>query len=190
MGRLIGLIIPAMWIAWCLYWWVSARDTKATVRRESVASRWSHIGPLVVGALLIGLPRVPVWPLDLPILPQTWAGFWSGVALTAAGLGFTVWARLTLGRNWSGTVTVKAGHELIRTGPYALARHPIYTGLLLALAGSAVARDEWRAVLGLVLAVAGLWIKLKLEEAWMSETFGEAYARYRREVRALVPFLI
>lgn len=187
---LIQQLIPLLWLAWCLYWWISARDTKATVRLETVGSRYRHIAPLVMGALLIGLPALRLPVLGAYILPPDWAQYVIGVVLTIAGLGFTVWARRTLGRNWSGLVTVKADHELIRTGPYALVRHPIYTGLLLAFVGSAIARDQWRAVLGLLMIVIGLWRKLKLEERWMTETFGEAYARYRQEVRALVPFLI
>src|SRR5215467_12702020 len=91
----------------------------------------------------------------------TWllAAWWIarvGVALTAIGLGFTVWARVQLGRFWSGTVTLKEGHELVRTGPYAVTRHPIYTGLLLALIGSAMARGTLGGLLGLVLLTFGI----------------------------------
>ena len=92
-----------------------------------------------------------------------------GVAAVAAGLAFTVWARICLGRNWSGTVTLKQDHELVRTGPYRFVRHPIYTGLLVAIAGSAVVRGEWRAALALVIAFAALWRKLRLEERWLEK---------------------
>jgi protein-S-isoprenylcysteine O-methyltransferase Ste14 len=68
-------------------------------------------------------------------------------------------------------------------------RHPIYTGLLLALIGSAMARDEWRGVLAVALAFLALWRKLRLEERWLTEIFGDEYRRYRREVRALIPFV-
>lgn len=89
----------------------------------------------------------------------------------------------------SATVTVKEDHELVRTGPYRFVRHPIYTGLLLGFIGTAVARAEWRGVLAVALVFISLWRKLKLEERWMGETFGARYASYKREVRALVPFL-
>ena len=95
-----------------------------------------------------------------------------------------------LGRNWSGVVTVKQDHELIRSGPYRYVRHPIYTGLLIAFAGSAIARGEWRGILALAIVFAALWRKLRLEERWMIETFGDAYLRYRAEVRALIPFVL
>jgi protein-S-isoprenylcysteine O-methyltransferase Ste14 len=95
-----------------------------------------------------------------------------------------------IGTNWSGTVTIKQGHELVTTGPYALVRHPIYTGLLLALAGSALARGEWRGALAVLIALLALWRKLRLEEHWMREQFGEAYRAYSRRVAALVPFIL
>ena len=110
--------------------------------------------------------------------------------MLAAGLGFAVWARRCLGRNWSGIVTVKQGHELIRSGPYALVRHPIYTGLLLAILGTASAIGEWRGLIAFVLITAGFVLKLRIEEDFISETFGEQYARYRAEVPALIPFIV
>jgi len=100
------------------------------------------------------------------------------VLIVAAGLGFTVWARIHLGRNWSGTVTLKQGHEFVRSGPYRYVRHPIYTGLLAAFAGSALARGELRGIVAVAIAFAALWRKLKLEERWLGEAF-------RRELRAL-----
>jgi len=123
-------------------------------------------------------------------LPDAPATYWSGFAIVVLGLAFTVWARIVLGRNWSGIVTVKQDHELVTTGPYRWVRHPIYTGLLFAFAGSAIARGEWRGVLAVVIVLAGFWRKLKLEERWMIETFGDAYLRYREKVRALIPFVL
>ncbi len=102
---------------------------------------------------------------------------------------FTVWARLHLGRNWSGTVTIKDGHELITSGPYALVRHPIYTGLLLAMLGSALALGDWRGVAAFALAAGALWRKLRVEESWMQQQFGDAYQAYSQRVAALIPFV-
>jgi protein-S-isoprenylcysteine O-methyltransferase Ste14 len=105
----------------------------------------------------------------------------------AAGLAYSIWARHYLGRNWSGIVTVKQDHELVRDGPYRHVRHPIYSGILLGFVGSAIARDEWRGVLAIAIAYLALWRKLRLEERWMIERFGDAYRRFQREVPALVP---
>jgi len=113
-----------------------------------------------------------------------------GVALTAMGIAFSIAARAWLDGNWSGTVTLKQGHELIRNGPYALVRHPIYTGMLLALFGTALVIDRWRALIGFAILVAGLLYKMRVEERFMAEQFGDVYARYRAEVPALIPFLV
>jgi protein-S-isoprenylcysteine O-methyltransferase Ste14 len=111
------------------------------------------------------------------------------VALIVAGLAWTVWARNTLGDNWSGRVTVKSGHELVRSGPYRWIRHPIYTGALLALLGSALASVKVSAFLGLTVAIGALVYKLRIEERWMLGRFGETYRAYQRASWALVPFI-
>ena len=107
-----------------------------------------------------------------------------------AGLVFSIWARVHIGRNWSGIVTLKQDHELIQSGPYRLVRHPIYTGLLLGFIGTAIARDEWRGWLAVLMVLAALWRKLRLEERWLTEQFGDAYRQYRSEVAALIPYLL
>lgn len=183
-------LFSAMWVSWALYWWALSRHVKVNARRESLVSRLLHIGPLVIAILLLWVPSMPFAFLDEPILTWTVSLFWIGAALTAAGLLFTVWARVHLGTNWSGTVTIKKGHELITSGPYAFVRHPIYTGLLLAFAGSALARDELRGALAFVLVLWSLWRKLRNEERWMLEQFGEAYSTYSRRVAALIPFVL
>ncbi len=165
----------------------------ATSRLQSAASRLpsrlAHIVPLAVAALLFCTPGARSGLLGRHYLPSAEWPFWLGALLTVGGLLFAIWARLHLGRNWSGTVTIKKGHELITSGPYALVRHPIYTGLLLAFLGSAVALGEWRGVLALALATGALWRKLRLEERWMRLQFGDAYRMYSRRVAALVPFV-
>jgi protein-S-isoprenylcysteine O-methyltransferase Ste14 len=110
--------------------------------------------------------------------------------MLALGLGFAVWARVHLGRNWSNTVTLKRDHDLVRGGPYRLARHPIYTGALVAVLGTAIARGEWRGLLASAIVFAALWRKLGIEEKLLEEVFGDKYRSYRREVRALIPFVL
>ena len=184
---LIWNLIPLMWLAWCLYWVISARNVKRTVRRESIASRISHVLPLVVGVLLVAIPHLPSAVFATRILPRTLATYWTGVALVFLGLAFAVWARRHIGSNWSGTVTVKESHVLVRTGPYAWVRHPIYTGLLVAILGSAVARGELRGVWALALCTFAFVRKLRIEERWMRQVFGAEYERYSAQVPALIP---
>jgi protein-S-isoprenylcysteine O-methyltransferase Ste14 len=182
-------LMLGLWLAWALYWLISAYGAKRTRRRESPGSRLAHVIPLLLGVTLIAWPHHPgpQW-LSWPLVPAGPARFGSALALTVAGLAFTVWARVHLGRNWSGTVTLKEGHELIRTGPYAYVRHPIYAGLMVALLGSAVACGELRALIGFVIVTAALVRKLRIEERFMRESFPEQYRDYCAEVPALIPF--
>ena len=181
-------LFPGMWLLWAVYWFLASRHAKPSERREPIASRLLHVLPLLLAAWLLWGDRVPVSFLNERFLPGAAWPFWFAAVLTAVGLLFTVWARVYIGRNWSGVVTIKQGHELIDTGPYAVVRHPIYTGLLIAFIGSAVARGEWRGVLAVLIAWAALWRKLRLEERWMIERFGEKYVAYRGRVPALVPW--
>lgn len=182
-------LIPALWSAWALYWWIASRGAKPVARRESVGSRLGHIVPLVVAAYLCTARHVPGW-LGERFLPTGEGIFLAGVALVVLGLLFTVWARVALGGNWSGTVTLKEGHEIVKTGPYRRIRHPIYTGLLLMFLGSAIARGEWRGLVATVIAFVALWRKLKLEERWLTEHFGAPYSDYCKTSAALIPFIL
>lgn len=184
------VIIVALWCLWLVYWLIAALGGKPVERREGSWSRLTHHVPLLLGAVLIAVPNFLGGWLEGFFRPATLAMFWTALALVAAGLGFAVAARVWLAGNWSGTITVKAGHELIRSGPYAYVRHPIYSGLLLALLGTTLAVGQWRALLGFALIVAGIVRKLTIEERFMTEEFGETYADYRRHVRMLLPFVV
>ena len=188
LDTIIGIIIPALWLAWLLYWWLSARNVKPTRWREPLKSQLLHRVPVILAFLLIAAPRWVPSVLARRFLPD--GAFFPvlGTVLLAAGLGFSVWARRHLGRNWSAQVVVKEDHALVRTGPYKYVRHPIYTGILLALLGMAVAIGEWRGVVGLLLALVAFARKSGEEEKRMRETFPE-YSEYERETRALVPFV-
>jgi protein-S-isoprenylcysteine O-methyltransferase Ste14 len=179
--------LTLLWLAWLLYWWIASLRVKQPVRTESFASRLAHGLPMLAAALLLLMGRPANW-LGQSVLPwHDWSRYDTGLALVAIGLAFSVWARWLLGRNWSATVTVKDQHELVQRGPYRLARHPIYTGILLAFLGTAIAQNEWRSVLAFVLVWLSLWRKWRLEERFMQETFGEAYVKYRAAVPAIIP---
>ena len=170
-----------------MVWALWAIRTKRTEQRESVASRLSYSLLLMAGFYLIFARSIPVLWLRQPILPrEAWVQV-MGIAITAAGLLFAIWARLYLGTNWSGTVTVKVGHELVRSGPYRWVRHPIYSGLLLATIGTGIERGEVRGILGFLFACAGFLIKLRREEKFMKATFGAQYDDYSRTTGALLP---
>ena len=175
-----------MWGIWLLYWIVSASGVKRARLRELPASRLMHVLPVIVGAVLIVGPNMRAMKYATPLVgPLQWVGF----GLVTAGLAFAIWARWHLGANWSAKITVKEDHELIRTGPYGWARHPIYTGLLTAVLGTAIAVGRWPALLGVAIIAASYIRKLRIEEHRMREVFGEQYVRYQAEVSALIPFV-
>src|SRR5262249_53697539 len=127
--------------------------------------------------------------LVVRVLPHNLATFWLGFILVLAGVALAIAARVSLGGNWSGIVTLKQDHELICKGPYRLVRHPIYTGLVVAVLGTAIAQGELRSVFALALVIAALVHKIGIEEAFLIQEFGDAYDRYRHQVPALIPFL-
>lgn len=190
MSLVFGYLFPAMWIGYFAYWSAMSKDVKETTRSESATSRLVRTVLMLCAIALLALPHVPLPLVNRRFLPLGVVYFWIGAAITAGGLVFSVWARRHLGKNWSQKVTVKKDHELIVSGPYSLVRHPIYTGLLLGLLGTAVARGEWRGLLAVALVFAALWHKLRLEEKWMRAQFGEPYEAYARRVAALVPHII
>jgi protein-S-isoprenylcysteine O-methyltransferase Ste14 len=183
-------LIGVLWIAWLAYWGVASIGTKTTVRVQRGLARTLYLVPLILAALLLFEPLRLGAGLDARIYARSPEAALIGLVVVAAGLAYAVWARLHLGTNWSGEVTVKQDHELIRSGPYRLVRHPIYTGLTLALIGTAIAVGTWRGVIAVILAAASFWWKLKLEERWMVETFGEDYRRYQSQTAALIPYLL
>ncbi len=188
MSLVYRYLFPAMWFSWMAYWLLASRGAKPAERREPLGSRLLHVLPLLLAFGLLSAGKVPGSFLNERLFPWAPWEFWVAAFVAAAGMLFTVWARVHLGGNWSGIVTIKHDHELIVDGPYAIVRHPIYTGLLVAFIGSAMARGEWRGVLAVLIAWWALWRKLRLEERWMAERFGQQYKAYCRRVPALVPF--
>ena len=182
-------LFPVLWFGWAFYWWLTSRNVKETARGESFLSRVAHLGPMLLGAAMIWSPRLGLAALDARFMPWAPWQFWVGAAVTAGGLAFAVWARRHIGRNWSAIVTLKQDHELVTSGPYALVRHPIYTGLLFGFLGSAFALGQCRGLLAVAIVYLALLRKYRLEERWMHERFGAAYDAYRARVKALVPFL-
>ena len=179
----------AAWIALGVVWAIGALSGKRTVRVQALGSRLLELVlTMAAFGLLFWKYRFP-GPLAWRFLPESPAAAWTGLALTAAGCAFAIWARLYLGRNWSAIVTIKQNHELVRRGPYAVVRHPIYAGILLAMFGTAISIGQVRGLIAVALALIAWHMKAQLEEAFMIQQFGEDYLRYRKEVKALIPFI-
>ena len=183
-------LIFGFWLVWLMYWLVASRGNKEVAQHESGVSRASHVIPLSIGAWLLIAQRTPWAPLNERFVPLAEWTFVVGAFLVALGLAFSVWARVYLGGNWSGTVTLKRGHELVRTGPYRFVRNPIYTGLIVAFIGSALARGMWGSVLGVAIAFGAVWHKARIEERVLHDAFGKQYEDYKRDVKALIPYVL
>ncbi|HEV2114045.1 MAG TPA: isoprenylcysteine carboxylmethyltransferase family protein [Terriglobales bacterium] len=184
------IISNAFWVLWAVffaYWIISALRIKRVKSAESLGSRLSYGLPIWTAYVLLLTDSHRWGPLSRHIYPVTLAVALTGLALTAFGIGFAIWARYTLGQNWSSKVTIKVDHELIRSGPYARVRHPIYTGILTALAGSALAMGEWRGWLAVLLALIAFCIKAAREEKMLAQEFGERFTAHQQQTGFLLP---
>jgi protein-S-isoprenylcysteine O-methyltransferase Ste14 len=176
-----------IWFAWCVLWLLMAAWSKPSKRREFPWQRLEHVIPMVFGFLLIYNHQFAWGVLGDHVVPQNAAAAVIGLLLTVGGLLFAVWARIALGANWSGTVTIKSGHNLIRRGPYRWIRHPIYTGILLSFLGTILLQGEVRAFLGFGLVLLALYRKAKREERFLSEEFGDGFAEHTKQTGMFLP---
>ena len=178
--------INALWTLFGLYWIVSAFKLKKTKRRESWGQRFRYVLPLLA-AFYLFRPSAHYGWLGIRFIPEGDAAGWIGVVLTAAGVAIAIWARWHLGANWSGVVTLKEGHELIRSGPYRTMRHPIYTGILLALLGTAVALGEVRGLLAVTIAWLSFYMKARREESFLTQEFGDRFGEHTKRTGMFLP---
>jgi protein-S-isoprenylcysteine O-methyltransferase Ste14 len=182
-------IIGGLWAVWFFYWWLASRGVRKPARTESPASRAIHMGLLAFAFLTLFSPMLRFGFLGTRVIPESVALEWVGVGMTCAGLLFSVWARVHLGRFWSGEVQIKEGHRLIQSGPYAFVRNPIYTGFLLAIVGSALTLGEARGAVIIAATLTAFARKIRMEEKMLGAEFGAEFLAYRAKTKALIPFL-
>lgn len=185
-----GYLVGASWLLFAAYWFVTAFGAKAPAKAERASERVGHMILMVLGFMLLRYTAPhSLHLLNSRFVPDVRWIYWLGAYLTFAGVMFAIWARRTIGREWSATVQIKQDHQLIRSGPYARIRHPIYTGMLLALAGTALAIGEYRALLGLAVIAVGFVQKAKKEESFLAVQFGAAFAEHRLHTGFFLPRL-
>jgi len=183
-----GLAIVVLWVGWAISWAVAAVWQAKTEKSAGVRAELPSRVVLVIGAALL-LVRAHGYVGPLRLWSVTWVEAWVCVGVIAAGFAFSWWARIYLGPLWSGQITKKTDHRVIDTGPYGIVRHPIYTGILLAIAGLVAAKGTVLGVAGGLAVVIGLWMKARVEERWLRQEIGpDVYDAYRRRVPMLVPF--
>ena len=183
--------IDAVWLTVGIVWAIGALRLKPIAHSQTAFSRLGEIIPLVLAAwLLFASAHVPP-VLNIRVLPGNLADQLAGLLVTIAGAAIAIFARISLGSNWSGKATIKHGHELIRTGLYSVVRHPIYSGLLLAVVGTAVAFGGLRDLLAIPLTLVGLRMKIREEEKLLTREFAQEYAAYRQRVKgAIIPRIL
>jgi protein-S-isoprenylcysteine O-methyltransferase Ste14 len=183
----LRLVPTICWLIFLAYWIMSARATKTTTERQHRGRELMIRLTMVAGGVLIGFGGRGIG-LATPVVQTGIVALQTlGCILCGLGLAVALWARHTLAGNWSSSVTFKEDHELIQRGPYSYARHPIYTGILLMMLGTAMTANQKGALLGVVLVFGGLWWKLRQEEMLMTKHFPETYPAYRQRVKALIP---
>ena len=180
-------LIEGPWIVFCAYWVMGALKTHRTVTAESFVARTRHLLLEISGFALLFGGFMDIGALGKRVFHRTYATSVAGVALTWIGIALAMWARWHLGQYWSGRITLKQDHKLIRTGPYAHFRHPIYSGIILAAIGGALAIDKWRCVVGVAAIVLAYLIKGKKEESVLAAQFGEDFKEHCRHTGFLIP---
>lgn len=181
-------LINIPWWIFLTYWIISALKTRRAQKKEPFAWRYGIMFVEVAGFVLLFNGDADNGFLGRRIFARSFALSIISVVLVWTGLALAIWARRHLGEYWSGRITLKEGHKLIRTGPYTRLRHPIYSGLDLAAIGSALAIDRWRCVVAICVIITGFWIKAKREEALLAGQFGAEFDQHRRYTGFLLPY--
>jgi protein-S-isoprenylcysteine O-methyltransferase Ste14 len=188
-------VVLVCWIIFLLYWFISARSVKPIQEtRGWLGGNWYPILYLIGFSFMInfrflGRLGIPTTKLAILLLPHTLVLNIIIVILLLAGLIVAISARRTLARNWSGAVALKEDHELITAGLYQYVRHPIYTGMLLMILGTALSLATLGACIGFLIILVGVLLKLKQEEALLTKYFSQDYLSYKKRTRTLIPFI-
>ena len=185
-----AVVVMWIWMIWWVSWLIAAfwsdRAAKRPPRRRELLYRLLA----VVGAVLLFGAYPHRYRQEIVLWRGAGVFDWAMVAATVLGFAFTWWARLHIGRLWSSSVTRKAEHRLIDTGPYGVVRHPIYTGITLASIATACIRGTVAGWVGVVVMTMGWYVKARLEEEFLRGELGEdQYSAYARRVPMLVPFV-
>ncbi|SRX53847.1 isoprenylcysteine carboxylmethyltransferase family protein [Aequorivita sp. CIP111184] len=185
----------ALHLAWAVFlivWTIGAFQTKKASQKEPFLKRFLwYWFPLIVAGLLLGPTEwfMGMWIRENFVEHTDLVGI-IGASIAWLGTLLACWSRYLLGKNWSVSVQLKKDHELIKKGPYKIIRHPIYTAILLLFLGNVIIVGDYRGILAILIVFISLWRKLKLEEQWLTEYFGETYVNYKAKSKALFPGIL
>ena len=183
MPTIYNWLIIIFWIVWALVWAILARVSKKVISRPDEGVQ--YFGAILFLLLFRLIPRRYNHPSFIPHTPEIQA---VGTVLCAVGIAFAIWARIHIGKNWSSGPSVQEDHQLVTSGPYRLVRHPIYTGMLLALFGSAFISGSIGICIFIFVGLRFVW-RVNTEEKIMIELFPQQYPEYKKRTKALIPFI-
>lgn len=181
--RAVDVVIPVCWVAFWVYWLVASTGVKAG------QTRWTRFAGIRVGVILVVLLLLRVGAFkghvatDNPWLQGV------GLAVFLLGLALAIWARVYLGRNWGMPMSQKVDPELVTAGPYRSIRHPIYSGIILAMIGTTIAVSLYWLIAVVVVGAYFLYSAI-VEERSMARLFPDSYPEYKRSTKMLIPHII
>jgi protein-S-isoprenylcysteine O-methyltransferase Ste14 len=186
-GPLLLRFLAYIWAAFGVYWVASGLKGKAAKTSESSLYRWGRLSILVITFSLLFSSWTAVSILGRRLLPESRWLLYAGFACTILGLLLALWARIHLGQQWSDKVVLKVDHQLVRTGPYSRMRHPIYSGVLLGVLGTALVLGQLRGAVAFALLLTNYIIKAKREDQLLAAHFPEEFREHSRQTGFLLP---
>jgi protein-S-isoprenylcysteine O-methyltransferase Ste14 len=192
MDEKIGIGLRIIWIVLATFWLISAKNNKQALFKESFISRFLQYWlPLIIAVLLLGPGK---W-FGHTLIRENFVEHTNlvgsiGLLISFIGLIIACWSRYLLGKNWSLSVQKKENHELIKSGFYKIVRHPIYTGILLIFIGNTIIVGDYRGFIAVAIVFISFWFKLKKEEKFLTEIFGNEYINYKKETKAILPYIL
>ncbi|MGB0949338.1 MAG: methyltransferase family protein [Marinirhabdus sp.] len=183
------LILTVIWIITGIYWVIAGQKIKKAKKKEDIRFRVFYMFFWVAPVLITFFNAIPTQWLNKRLYIENSTLNIVAFILAIVSLAFMVWSRVVLGENWSGRVAIKENHNLITSGPYRYVRHPMYTGFIFAFLWSAVLLGEVRGLISFIILIIGIVIKLRMEERFVREAFGEEYIAYAKRVKKIVPLI-
>lgn len=180
-------ILGWVWLVFGGYWFIAASRGKSEQTSESPLYRIIRLFILALTFTLLFGRWTGIGVLGKRFVPWLSPFAYLGFFLALAGIFLALWARIHLGQYWSDKVVLKVDHRLVRTGPYAYLRHPIYSGVLLGVAGTGLLVGQWRGVLAFVILLVNYWIKAKREEQILARAFAGVFAEHKKRAGFLLP---
>lgn len=190
--------LDVLWVAWIIYWIAGEPLYEQLRHKTKQVATWNvrrrNVESYIFLMIAFGILEISFTGrlafFEQGLIPNTLLVSLMGLVLAVAGLVFSVWARIYLGSNWSPAAMLRKGQTLVRKGPYGIVRHPIYSGLIVAIVGTALVFGGYRIIISIICVFLFAWVRISEEEKLMSQQFGEDYTKYKKDVKAIIPGIV